>query len=69
MLRPQLQKESDTMDSRMNRMSRMVTFVLAALAAGAVIAAEAPKAGPAAAIVLPPPKVDLPPLPADGSGI
>ena len=38
-------------------------------AAAAATASESPKAGPAVAIALPPPKVELPPLPADGSGI
>lgn len=45
-------------------------LMLAALAAGVVHAAEPAKTpSPAGSILLPPPKVELPPLPADGSGI
>jgi hypothetical protein len=51
-------------------MNRSITILaLVALAAGAVHAADSPKVGPVEAIVLPPPKAELPPLPSDGSGL
>jgi hypothetical protein len=55
------------MSACINRTSLAVWIALS-LALGAR-AAETPRAGPAAAIVLPPPRAELPPLPADGSGI
>ena len=48
----------------------IVALVIAGVLAGAVHAAESVRpGGPPPAIVLPPPKAELPPLPADGSGI
>jgi hypothetical protein len=47
----------------------MLTVMLAALAAGALNAAEAQSTGGSPGVVPPPPKVALPPLPADGPGI
>jgi hypothetical protein len=63
-IRPQGRKGGDTMNGR------IMILMFVALAAGALRAAEPAKA-PASAggIALPPPKVELPPLPVDGSGI